>query len=62
MDYWDATHRYSAGGADVNFMMDEGQDRVRATYGPNYQRLSEIKAPYDPGNAFRINQNILPAS
>jgi len=60
-DYWNATHRYSAGGAYVNFMMDEGQDRVRATYGPNYQRLSEVKAQYDPGNVFRINQNILPA-
>ena len=60
-DYWDATHPYSAGGAYVNFMMDEGQDRVRATYGPNYQLLSEIKAQYDPSNVFRINQNIRPA-
>lgn len=62
VDYWDATHPHSAGGAYVNFMMDEGQDRVRATYGPNYQRLTEIKGKYDPGNVFRINQNILPAS
>jgi FAD/FMN-containing dehydrogenase len=61
VDYWDAIHPYSAGGAYVNFMMDEGQDRIRATYGPNYQRLSEIKAQYDPSNVFRINQNILPA-
>ncbi|OBI12495.1 oxidoreductase [Mycobacterium sp. E2327] len=60
-DYWEAIHPYSAGGAYVNFMMDEGQDRVRATYGPNYQRLSEIKAVYDPANVFHINQNILPA-
>jgi FAD/FMN-containing dehydrogenase len=60
-EYWEAIHPYSAGGAYVNFMMDEGQDRVRATYGPNYQRLSEIKAQYDPGNVFHINQNILPA-
>lgn len=60
VDYWDATHPYSAGGAYVNFMMDEGQDRVRATYGENYDRLSEIKAKYDPENVFRINQNIQP--
>ncbi|OBJ82442.1 FAD-binding oxidoreductase [Mycobacterium asiaticum] len=60
-DYWNATHPYSAGAAYVNFMMDEGQDRVRASYGPNYSRLSEIKAEYDPRNVFHINQNIHPA-
>ncbi len=60
-EYWDATHPYSAGGAYVNFMMDEGQDRVSATYGPNYRRLTEVKAEYDPDNVFRINQNIWPA-
>lgn len=60
-DYWKATHPYSAGAAYVNFMMDEGQDRVRASYGPNYSRLSEIKAEYDPQNVFHINQNIRPA-
>ncbi|SON58952.1 6-hydroxy-D-nicotine oxidase [Mycobacterium simulans] len=61
-EYWDATHPYSAGAAYVNFMMDEGQERVRASYGPNYRRLSEIKAEYDPRNVFHINQNIRPAS
>ncbi|OBA72124.1 oxidoreductase [Mycobacterium sp. 1554424.7] len=60
-EYWEAIHPHSAGGAYVNFMMDEGQDRVRATYGPNYRRLSEVKAQYDPANVFHINQNILPA-
>jgi FAD/FMN-containing dehydrogenase len=60
-DYWEATHPYSAGGAYVNFMMDEGQDRVRATYQGNYDRLAEVKASYDPDNTFRINQNIHPA-
>jgi len=60
-DYFDAVHPYSAGGAYVNFMMDEGEDRVKATYGTNYKRLAEIKAKYDPTNLFRVNQNIKPA-
>ncbi len=60
--YWEALHPSSAGGAYVNFMMDEGTDRVRASYGPNYDRLARIKASYDPGNFFRVNQNIPPAS
>ena len=60
-DYWDALHPYSAGGAYVNFMMDEGEDRVRATYGKNYNRLAKIKKRYDPTNLFRVNQNIAPA-
>jgi hypothetical protein len=59
--YWEALHPTSAGGAYVNFMMDEGTDRVRASYGRNYDRLSRIKASYDPGNVFRLNQNIKPA-
>jgi FAD/FMN-containing dehydrogenase len=61
VDYWDATHPHSAGGAYVNFMMDEGQERVRATYRDNYDRLAQIKAAYDPENLFRVNQNIHPA-
>jgi FAD/FMN-containing dehydrogenase len=60
--YWEALHPTSAGGAYVNFMMDEGTDRVRASYGPNYDRLARIKATYDPDNFFRINQNIPPAT
>ncbi len=60
-DYWEALHPFSAGGAYVNFMMDEGQERVQATYRDNYQRLAEIKAKYDPTNFFRVNQNIRPA-
>ncbi len=59
-DYWDALHPYSAGGAYVNFMMDEGQERVQATYGDNYERLVAIKNKYDPTNLFRVNQNIRP--
>lgn len=60
--YWDALHPYSSGGAYVNFMMDEGQDRVQATYQDNYPRLARIKAKYDPDNLFRVNQNIRPES
>lgn len=60
VDYWEATHPYSAGGAYLNFMMDEGTDRVQATYQGNYRRLQEIKGTYDPNNVFRINQNIPP--
>jgi UDP-N-acetylenolpyruvoylglucosamine reductase len=59
-DYWSALHPHSLGGAYVNFMMDEGIDRVKATYRDNYDRLREIKRTYDPNNFFRINQNIKP--
>jgi FAD/FMN-containing dehydrogenase len=60
-NYWSALHPHSAGGAYVNFMMDEGDERVRATYGKNYARLAKIKKKYDPTNLFRVNQNIRPA-
>jgi FAD/FMN-containing dehydrogenase len=51
------------GGGYVNFMgTGEGQDRVRATYRANYDRLAQVKRTYDPGNLFRANQNIAPAS
>jgi FAD/FMN-containing dehydrogenase len=60
-DYWSDLHPYSAGGAYVNFMMEEGEDRIRATYGKNYARLAKIKKKYDPANLFRVNQNIKPA-
>ena len=59
--YWEALHAYSAGGAYVNFLGEEGQARVKATYGPNYERLAKIKAQYDPDNVFHVNQNIAPA-
>jgi hypothetical protein len=42
-------------------LMDEGQDRIQASYRDNYQRLTEIKKEYDPGSLFRSNQNIRPA-
>jgi FAD/FMN-containing dehydrogenase len=59
-EYWTALHPYSAGGAYVNFMMEEGEERIRATYGENYDRLAKLKKRYDPKNLFRVNQNIKP--
>jgi len=60
--YWTAVHPFSLhGGAYVNFMMDgESDERVRASYGGNYQRLVAGKRQYDPDNLFRLNQNIQP--
>ena len=60
-DYWEALHPYSSGGAYSNFMMDEGQDRVQASYLHNYERLAKIKFKYDPNNLFKVNQNIIPS-
>lgn len=60
-DYHEATHPFAAGGAYVNFMMEEGQERVQSTYRDNYARLAAVKKRYDPNNAFRVNQNIHPA-
>jgi hypothetical protein len=60
--YHEALHPFSAGGAYVNMMMEEGQARVEAAYGENYARLAQIKAKYDPDNLFHVNQNIRPAS
>ena len=64
VDYFEALHPYSSsgGGAYVNFMMEEGQERVQATYGENYARLATVKAAYDPDNLFHVNQNIRPAA
>ena len=60
VDYFDALHPHSMGGAYVNMMMDEGQERVQASYGSNYERLKQIKRKYDPNNLFHVNQNIEP--
>lgn len=59
-EYWQALHPFSAGGAYVNFLMEEGDDRVRASYRGNYARLAKVKARYDPLNFFSTNQNIKP--
>src|SRR5207244_13353487 len=59
--YQEALHPYSAGGAYLNMIMDEGQERVQAAYGENYDRLAKIKAEYDADNVLHVNQNIRPA-
>ena len=61
-EYHDELKGFGAGGGYVNFMMDEGEERVKATYRENYARLAAIKAKYDPENFFRVNQNIRPAA
>ena len=58
--YWEAVHPHTTGGAYINFMMEEGEDRIKATFGENYNRLVEVKRKYDPTNLFRVNQNIKP--
>lgn len=60
--YYDELHPTTAGGAYVNFMMEEGTDRIRASYLHNYDRLARVKAQYDPANLFHHNQNIAPAT
>lgn len=55
-------HPTTAAGANVNFLIDEGVDRVRAAYRQIDDRLSRIKAVYDPGSPFHVNQNIPPSA
>ena len=53
---------YSTGAVYLNFIGDEGHDRVVAGFGrKNYDRLAQLKAEYDPGNVFHLNQNVVPA-
>jgi FAD/FMN-containing dehydrogenase len=61
-EYWEELHPTSVGGGYVNFLMNEGQDQVKASYRGNYDRLARVKHRYDPDNVFHINQNIQPAS
>ena len=61
-DYWGAVHPFDLAGAYPNFMMDdEGEARVKAAFGENYERLAALKKKYDPTNLFHVNQNIRPA-
>jgi FAD binding domain/Berberine and berberine like len=61
--YWAAVHPFNLPGAYANFMMDdEGEARVRAAYGGNYERLASLKKKFDPANLFHVNQNIRPAA
>ena len=59
-DFWTEVQPYSAGSVYVNFLGDEGEDRVRAAYGAKYDKLVVLKTKYDPTNFFRMNQNIKP--
>jgi len=58
---WSALKPYHTDTVYVNFLMDEGKDRVRQAYGAErYDRLKSLKRKYDPENLFRLNQNIAP--
>jgi len=60
-EFWEATKPFGTGGVYVNNLGEEGDDRVLAAYGFNYRRLAAVKAQYDPGNFFRLNQNVRPS-
>lgn len=61
--FHDSTAPFATGGVYVNFMPEDEGPRVRqGAYGPNYERLAQIKAKYDPNNLFRMNQNVVPAA
>jgi FAD/FMN-containing dehydrogenase len=59
--FWQAMQPFASGGVYVNYLGEEGPERVQAAYGTNYERLVALKTTYDPTNLFRVNQNIPPA-
>ncbi len=61
-DFFNASAPFASGGVYVNFLTADETSRVRAAYGPNYDRLAQVKRRYDPGNLFRLNQNVKPAA
>jgi hypothetical protein len=63
-EFWDACVPFSTGQTYFNFpgLLENGDAEVRSSYGRNHARLARVKAAYDPGNRFRLNQNIRPAT
>ena len=61
IEFWEAMRPYLSDAVYVNYLGEEGQDRVRAAYGTKYERLVALKDKYDPTNFFRMNQNIKPS-
>lgn len=59
--FWDAMKPFMSEAVYLNYMGDEGEDRIKQAYGKKYERLAVLKGKYDPGNLFRVNQNITPA-
>jgi hypothetical protein len=59
-ELWQAMQPFSSGGVYVNYLGNEGEERIKAAYGPDYERLVTLKNKYDPMNLFRFNQNINP--
>ncbi|HEX6122572.1 MAG TPA: BBE domain-containing protein, partial [Ktedonobacterales bacterium] len=59
-EYWEALRPYSLPGTYINFLGDEGKDRIKDSYGRSYARLVAVKEKYDPTNLFHMNQNIVP--
>lgn len=61
-EFFKAAAPHAAGGVYINFLNEDEVDRIAEAYGPNYGRLKEVKAKYDPDNLFRSNQNIRPGA
>jgi UDP-N-acetylenolpyruvoylglucosamine reductase len=61
-EWWDLMKPFSTGGEYVNNLGEEGEDRVRTSYGENYKRLVVLKDKYDPTNFYRLNANVTPTA